>query len=234
MESRKQKAENGKAESVRAFISAIRAFPHLSAPFRTFPRFKYFRPRNIPGVLNREMRSAAEPHQIRNAEINRRDAKDAEKEKARCPSALQSSNLLSSCEDFSDSPGVRPSSGAASQEVRTAADKSDALRGSGVAAPEDGRTPAACGFAALQCNRLTCSQAARILRAPPERDRLGSQQFPNCRPHSDYSGTTGPRTLLRPGTVALRAVCGSAALCSLGSLWLIIHPFDCRLSVERF
>jgi len=49
--------------------------------------------------------------------------------------------LLSSCEDFSDSPGVRPSSGAASQEVRTAADKYDALRVSGVAAPEDWRTP---------------------------------------------------------------------------------------------
>src|SRR5947207_6003269 len=39
------------------------------------------------------------------------------------------------------SPGERPSSGAASQEVRTAADKSDGLRGSGVAAPEDGRSP---------------------------------------------------------------------------------------------
>src|SRR6266851_10328902 len=54
---------------------------------------------------------------------------------------MQSSNLLSSCEDFSDSPGARPSSGAASQEVRTAADKCDGLRGSGVAAPEDGRSP---------------------------------------------------------------------------------------------
>jgi len=37
--------------------------------------------------------------------------------------------------------GVRPSSGAASQELRTAGDKCDALRVSGVAAPEDGRTP---------------------------------------------------------------------------------------------
>src|SRR5258707_890247 len=71
----------------------------------------------------------------------------------RC-SVLQSSNLLAGCEDFSDSPGERPSSGAASQEVRTGADKCDGLRGSGVAAPEDGRSP-------LRL-RLRCSVILRV------------------------------------------------------------------------
>ena len=44
-------------------------------------------------------------------------------------------------EDLSGGPGVRPSSGAASYEGRMAGDKWDAFSPSGVAAPEDGRTP---------------------------------------------------------------------------------------------
>jgi len=60
--------------------------------------------------------------------FNRKDTKSAKRE-------------LISALSFSDSPGVRPSSGAALQEVRTAADRCDALRVSRVAAPEDGRTP---------------------------------------------------------------------------------------------
>src|SRR5437660_12662031 len=78
---------------------------------------------------------------LRDARLNRRGAKDAEVASRFSFSALQSSNLLSGCEDFSDNPGVRPSSGAASNVALMGRDTSDALRRSGVAAPEDGRTP---------------------------------------------------------------------------------------------
>jgi hypothetical protein len=63
----------------------------------------------------RQRRKAAEPQPSLPSGNKPQNAKGAEKEKREATFALQSSNLLSGCEDFSDSPGVRPSSGAASQ-----------------------------------------------------------------------------------------------------------------------
>jgi len=115
--------------------------------------------------------SVADPNQPQRREVRREG-------KVRSPSALQSSNLLSSREDFSDRPGVRPSSGAAAWEV-------DGGRQIGCAQPCG--SDCARGRAHPGRLRLRCSALFASLRFKNASEHPSGNQNHLTADHADYA-----------------------------------------------
>src|SRR5258708_23130053 len=77
----------------------------------------------------------------------------------------------------------------------------------------DARTDGLRTCLSLQCNRLNCSQAARIFPTAPERARPRAQHRRKFGRLPINATGSEVRELLRPRTGALRPGCGFAALC---------------------
>ena len=78
----------------------------------------------------------------------------------------------------------------------------------------DARTYGLRNCLSLQCNRLNCSQAARIFPTAPECARPRAQHRRKFGRLPINATGSEVRELLRPRTGALRSVCAFAALCS--------------------